>query len=113
MGLVVEEVRQGLPHRMLALHTLGVAVMHLEPRQRLGHLRQPQADGIVELPALGTQLRPVIKHRRVERVARRQVQHILILKGIVAGDPDHPFRGVFDESDLAGVPGYVPARPTP
>jgi hypothetical protein len=42
-----------------------------------------------------------------------EVQHILILKGIVAGDPDHPFRGVFDESDLAGVPGYVPARPTP
>lgn len=38
-----------------------------------------------------------------------EVQHRLILEQIVAADPDHPFRACFGESDLARVPGYVPA----
>ena len=38
-----------------------------------------------------------------------EVPHLLILMRIVAADPNHPFRGVFTERELAEVDGYVPA----
>ena len=81
VGLVVEEVADGLPGRVRALHACAVAVTHGELQVALGWVLYPGLDGGVERFTPGAQLLPVVKPHAVELAARRQVEQRFILVG--------------------------------
>jgi hypothetical protein len=73
--LMIKKMGHRLPGRVRPLDPLAIAVTHDELRVAVGHVRDPDLDGSVELLALGAQCLPVVEKERIESTPVRQIQH--------------------------------------